>query len=207
MSLSRKAVTPLCRQIAAEHDGWRYVSEAFKNTTLKHSTLYIYPFWALQLSAQPKVILTNKKVNKLYKQYTDLSQPWAMKEEWISKTTILAPGATQDNMVYQKLVFTLEEAEVYIRDFFARGLAVIEKHYAYCNERELLENMPVNLEQNMGIGYCLSRVVLHDFDFVRRYVNDEIPTNTPKDKEIEDIKRLLPVWEKNYQETGSVFAK
>lgn len=93
------------------------------------------------------------------------------------------------------------------RDFFKRGLNIIQQYYYWQDEEELLINMPMNLEGFVGIGYCLSRVILYDFDFVYRYVNDEIKTITPKSTSIHEIKKMLPVWEKNYLETGSVFGK
>ena len=93
------------------------------------------------------------------------------------------------------------------RDFFKRGLNIIQQYYYWQDEEELLINMPMNLEGFVGIDYCLSLVILHDFDFVYRYVNDEIKTITPKSTSIHEIKKMLPVWEKNYLETGSVFGK
>ena len=202
-SLSKKDVAPICKKIASEHEGWQYTGDKFKYKNLKHSMPMIVPLWYFNIGAQPVVWLENKQTIKLYKQlgYTsESSYP-------ISEKTILRPGATLETQVYRKLVYTLSEAEEYIRDFFQRGLEVIQKYYSYTDEKELLENLPLDLEANMGIGYCLSRVVLHDFDFVRRYINDEIKTVNPKYKEIEKIRELLPVWEKNYQETGSVFGK
>lgn len=202
-SLSRKDVAPICKAIASQHEGWQYIGETFKYKNLKHSILMIEPLWYFNIGAQPVVWLENKQTTKLYKQLGNSHKV----SYRISEKTILRPGATLETQVYSKLVYTLPEAEEYIRDFFQRGLEVIQKYYPYTDEKELLENLPLDLEQNMGIGYCLARVVLHDFDFVRRYINDEIKTVNPKDKEIEKIRELLPVWEKNYHETGSVFGK
>ena len=129
------------------------------------------------------------------------------KEMWVSLKDILRPGATLETQVYQEFVHTMREAEVYIRDFFKRGLNIIQQYYHWQDEEELLANMPMDLEGFVGIGYCLSRVILHDFDFVRRYINDEIKTIAPKSTSIHEIKKMLPVWEKNYLETGSVFGK
>lgn len=196
-SITKKSVAPLCKQIASEYEGWQYTGERFSNKMLKHSTLYIVPFWSFTLSAQPSVLL----INKLSLQIND------KKEMWVSLKDILRPGATLETQVYRKFVHTMREAEVYIRDFFKRGLNVIQQYYHWQDEEELLANMPMDLEGSVGIGYCLSRVILHDFDFVRRYINDEIKTITLKSTSIHEIKRMLPVWEKNYLETGSVFGK
>lgn len=191
-SITKKSVAPLCKQIASEYEGWQYTGERFSNKMLKHSTLYIVPFWSFTLSAQPSVLLINKKINKLSLQIND------KKEMWVSLKDILRPGATLETQVYRKFVHTMREAEVYIRDFFKRGLNVIQQYYHWQDEEELLANMPMDLEGFIGIGYCLSRVILHDFDFVRSYVNDEIETITPKSTSIHEIKKMLPVWEKNY---------
>ena len=201
--LTKKDVAPICKKIASEHEGWEYVNEDFKYKNLKHSTLKIVPLWYFNLGAQPVVWLENKKTTKLYKFIRSGLEAYYS----ISIKPILRPDATLETQVYRKLVYTLEEAEVYIRDFFQRGLAVIEQYYPYTDEKELLENLPVHLEDMDGIGYCLARVVLHDFDFVWRYINDEIKTVNPKSRKLEKLKEMLPVWEKNYQETGSVFGK
>lgn len=206
-SLSIKDVAPLCKQIASEYEGWSYVAEHFKYPIDKHSTLFIEPLWSHHISAQPVVVLTNKKAAKLEKQALSDAPGWQSGLCWVSKKTILAPDATLETQVYQELVHNLTEAEVYIRDFFTRGLALIEQHYCYTDEEELLTKMPAYLDGNIGINYCLSRIVLHDFDFAYRYVNDEIKTRRPKHPWVERIKPYIPIWEENYRATGSVFAK
>lgn len=125
----------------------------------------------------------------------------------ISEKTILRPGATLETLVYDKVVYTLEEAEEYIRDFFQRGLKVIEQYYPYTDEKELLENLPVNLDGSMGMGYCLARVVLHDFDFVWRYINDEIKTVNPKSRFLPELKKILPIWEKTIRKQAACLAR
>lgn len=126
---------------------------------------------------------------------------------WVSKKHILAPDATLETQIYRKLVRNLADAEVYIRDFFTRGLALIEQHYCYTDEQELLIKIPAYLDDGYGINYCLSRVVLHDFDFAYRYVNDELKTRRPKHPWVERIKPYIPIWEENYKTTGSVFGE
>ena len=202
--LSKKAVTPLCKQIAAEHEGWRYVGEDFKKDIGKHSTISILPLWSLHLSAQPVVWLYNKKVTKLFKiiQPDDYGGGYP-----ISRKPILAPDAIYETQVYRKLVRNMEEAEPYIRDFFKRGLDVIEQHYNYTDEHELLENMPAEMEGVFGVGYTMSRVLLHDFDFARRYIRGELTEFPPHEDDVLEIGKMLPIWEKNYHETGSVFGK
>ena len=59
-SITKKSVAPLCKQIASEYEGWQYTGERFSNKILKHSTLYIVPFWSFTLSAQPSVLLIKK---------------------------------------------------------------------------------------------------------------------------------------------------
>lgn len=196
--LTKKDVSPICKNITDEFEEWSYTNSTFKKDIENHSTIYINPLWAMQLSAQPTVVLTNKKVNRLSKILFNETNCW------ISLKDILAPNATLPTHTYQKLVYTLQEAEDYIRDFFTRGLVIIDNYYNYLDESELLDNMPIDLEGNVGVGYCLSRIIRHDFETARKYANDEIKTIQPKHPWVEQIKSSLPIFEEKYQKTGSV---
>ena len=203
--LSRKDVAPICKQIAAEHEGWAYAAESFRYKIGNHSTIYIMPLWAFKLSAQPSVWLENKQTTKLIKQVREKYYGGGYP---ISTMRILRPGATLKTQVYQEFVYDLIAAERYIRDFFARGLRVIEQYYNYSDERELLENIPFQSDGGNAERYCYARIVLGDFEFVESFINDKIKTDVPKrEKFISIAKELLPVWKKNYQETGSIFGK
>lgn len=202
--LTKRSIAPLCKEIAATHPGWEYIAENFVNKTLKHSIFHIQPLWYSNIGAQPYVHLENKKATKLFREIWGKDY-YGVKFYSVSRKIILRPDAVLETQVYRKVVKTLKEADDYIRDFFQRGINVINTYYPYKEEHELLEKMPIDLEGSLGIGYCLAKAVLHDFDFIRSYINDEIKTIAPKDLEIEDLKKILPIWEQRYQETGSIF--
>lgn len=72
------------------------------------------------------------------------------------------------------------------------GVAFIERHYDLSDERALLEHLPpryetrhVNLpydemERQKGVMMCIVRILLGDFDFVKRYRSDDFETIFPK---------------------------
>lgn len=55
---------------------------------------------------------------------------------------ILSPDAHNHCMIYQKLVHSLPDAEVYIRDFFERGLDLVERYFSNPDEKEFLAGYP-----------------------------------------------------------------
>ena len=55
---------------------------------------------------------------------------------------ILSPDAHNHCMIYQKLVHSLPDTEVYIRDFFERGLDLVERYFSNPDEKEFLAGYP-----------------------------------------------------------------
>lgn len=194
--ISKKDVLPICKQIANEHVGWTYAAERFKKKISKNNTIIISPGWSFKLSAQPHVVLINKTANKLSKQV--FTEPYHSNEEWISVTRILAPDATLDTQVYQKFVHTLDEAEEYIRDFFARGLKIIDEQYNYTDEKELLEKAPFK-QRRSPLEYCFRRLVLHDFDFFHKLKANDL-------KHYKDGS-LAPIFDPEFSDTYKKYLK
>ena len=206
--MNKSEVKNFCIQLANEHLGWEYKANSFKNKTLKHSEVWIDTGWVLHLSAMPSVIVYNKSVNKIFKESFQDFQT-----KWTARMLILSPDAHNHCMIYQKLVHTLPDAEVYIRDFFERGLDLVERYFSNPDEKEFLAGYPIYGEfpapstddTYEGLGNCIARAILLDFDYVERFIKDDFPTVRPiYEPYRERVAQWLPIWKERAAETGSI---
>ena len=206
--MNKSEVKNFCIQLANEHLGWEYKANSFKNKTLKHSEVWIDTGWVLHLSAMPSVIVYNKSVNKIFKESFQDFQT-----KWTARMLILSPDAHNHCMIYQKLVHTLPDAEAYIRDFFERGLDLVERYFSNPDEKEFLAGYPIYGEfpapstddAYEGLGNCIARAILLDFDYVERFIKDDFPTVRPiYEPYRERVAQWLPIWKEHVAETGSI---
>ena len=206
--MNKSEVKNFCIQLANEHLGWEYKANSFKNKTLKHSEVWIDTGWVLHLSAMPSVIVYNKSVNKIFKESFQDFQT-----KWTARMLILSPDAHNHCMIYQKLVHTLPDAEAYIRDFFERGLDLVERYFSNPDEKEFLAGYPIYGEfpapstddAYEGLGNCIARAILLDFDYVERFIKDDFPTVRPiYEPYRERVVQWLPIWKERAAETGSI---
>ena len=207
--MNRKDVELLCKQLAAEHPGWEYQSHIFKNKSLAHSEIWIDPSWVLHLSAEPSVKVYNKSVTKVLKEcFQDLKPA-----PWVARMLILSPHAHNNVMIYRELVHTLPEAEAYIRDFFGRGLDLVNRYFNSPDETTFLSSYPIvgefpNPCADGGyeeLGNCIARAVLLDFEYVERFVKDDFPTDLPiYEPYRQRVAEWLPIWKQRAAETGSI---
>ena len=206
--MNKSEVKNFCIQLANEHLGWEYKANSFKNKTLKHSEVWIDTGWVLHLSAMPSVIVYNKSVNKIFKESFQDFQT-----KWTARMLILSPDAHNHCMIYQKLVHTLPDAEAYIRDFFERGLDLVERYFSNPDEKEFLAGYPIYGEfpapstddTYEGLGNCIARAILLDFDYVERFIKDDFPTVRPiYEPYRERVAQWLPIWKERAAETGSI---
>ena len=207
--LNKSDVKNYCIYLASQHPGWEYKSNIFKNKTLKHSEIWIDPGWVLHLSAEPYVRVFNKSVTKILKE--GFQDPYIPK--WTARMLILSPDAHNHCMIYQKLVHTLPDAEAYIRDFFERGLDLVERYFSNPDEKEFLAGYPIygefpnpsTAEGYEGLGNCIARAILLDFDYVERFIKDDFPTVRPiYEPYRERVAQWLPIWKERAAETGSI---
>lgn len=206
--LNKSDVKEFCIRLAGEYPGWEYKASVFKNKTLKHSEIWIDPGWVLHLSAEPYVRVFNQSVNKIFKEGFQDSQT-----KWTARMLILSPDAHNHCMIYQKLVHTLPDAEVYIRDFFERGLDLVERYFSNPDEKAFLAGYPIygefpnpsTAEGYEGLGNCIARAILLDFDYVERFIKDDFPTVRPIHEPYrERVAQWLPIWKERAAETGSI---
>ena len=131
---------------------------------------------------------------------------------------ILSPNAHNNNMIYQELVHTMPEAKRYIRDFFERGLDLVARYFSSPDEKVFLSSYPIEgefpnprtNEGHEGLGNCLARAVLLDFDYVERFIRDELPTQYghPIYESFRTrVAKWLPVWKERAEGTGSILKK
>ena len=133
--------------------------------------------------------------------------------KWTTRMLILSPDAHNNVMIYQKLVHTLPDAEAYIRDFFQRGLDLVERYFSSEDEKTFLNSYPIVGEFPQpcshagykGLGNCLARAVLLYFYYVERFVNADFPTDRPIHEPYRQrVAEWLPIWKQRAAETGSI---
>lgn len=175
--MKKEEIIDVCKKIAAEYPCWEFSAQAFKNKELKHSVKLIEPLWSFSPGtalAQPVAGFLHKDFAKIYKKLFGFSANWTSR---ISLEDVHEEYKYKDLRFYDVIA---DKAEENIREFFERGIQILESTYDFSSEKNLLEKMPIQLEHQSGVSYCLVRAYLGDFDFVRRYRNDEIKTEAPK---------------------------
>ncbi|MDO5686627.1 MAG: hypothetical protein Q4G42_04480 [Neisseria sp.] len=204
-------VIDICQNIAAQYPGWYYHAQKFKYKELSHSEIWISPSWVLHLSAEPSVMVYNKSVNKIIKE--GFKGERFYKTYWTCRMLILAPNAHNNVMIYRRLVHTLPDAEAYIADFFARGVDLVQRHFSSPDEKTFLSSYPIVGEfpdhgtddGYEGLGNCIARAVLLDFDYVERFIRDDFPTDRPiYEPYRERVKEWLPIWRERAERNGSI---
>ena len=207
-------VQEICQSIAAEYPCWQYLSHKFKYKGLSHSEIWIDPSWVLHLSAEPSVIIFNKSVRKIIKEA--FTQGFRNPSYWTCRMLILAPNAHNNVMIYRKLVHTLPDAEAYIADFFGRGVDLVNRYFSSKDETTFLSSYPIvgefpnpcTTQGYEGLGNCIARAVLLDFDYVERFIHNDFPTDRPiYEPYRERVKEWLPVWKQRAGQTGSILLK
>lgn len=211
--MDKKDVKEFCESLAAEHHGWVYHGSKFKYKELKHSEIQIDPSWVWHLSAEPSVRVFNYSVKKIIKE--SFVEGFRNVHYSTTRMLILSPDAHNNCMIYRELVHTMPEAEYYIRDFFERGLDLVERYFSSPDEKEFLSGYPIVGEFPQpssdagyeGLGNCLARAVILDFDYVERFIQDALPTwsGAPIHEVYRDrMAEWLPIWKERAERTGSI---
>ncbi|RPD83166.1 hypothetical protein EGK75_13285 [Neisseria weixii] len=214
--MNQKDVKEFCEHLASEYSGWVYQGSKFKNKELKHSEIQIDPSWVLHLSAEPSIRVYNQSVKKVIKE--SFIQGFINPDYCTARMLILHPNAHNNVMVYRELIHTMPEAEAYIRDFFKRGLDLVNRYFSSPDEKEFLSNYPIEAEfpnpcTDFGyesLGNCIARAVILDFDYVERFIRNELPIKrgVPIYEPYRTrVAEWLPIWKKRAELYGSILKK
>ena len=134
--MKKEEILDVCKKIAAECSGWEFSAQAFKNKELKHTVKLVEPLWSFSPGtalAQPLAGFLNKNVDKVYKYvYGDTGL-------WTSRVRL------ED--VYEEYKYTEfrfydvveDKAEEKIREFFERGIKILESTYDFSSEKTFLK--------------------------------------------------------------------
>ena len=175
--MKKEEIIDVCKKVVVDFPGWEFSAQVFKNKELKHSIKLVHPLWSFSPGtalAQPLSGFLHKEIDKVHKKLFGFSQGWTSN---IPLEDIYEEYKYKDLRFYDVIA---DKAEEKIREFFEKGIQIIESTYDFSSEQNLLEKLPVQLEHQDGISYCLVRGYLGDFNFVHRYRNDEIKTEAPK---------------------------
>lgn len=168
--LDKKAVEGICTKIALEYPGWEYSNKTFKNKSLKYAEKIIRFGWSysgLCSNFQPLLGIRHKKLCQEYKKIFGIGLEWISGES----LTEIAPEYRSFRFFtdYTQPGHDHAYMEQMIRGIFLRCAQEIDRIYNFNSETELIESFPVQLEFQGGMKYCLSRVYLGDFEYVRKY--------------------------------------
>ena len=215
MTLTRsKKIELLCKEIAQDYDGWEYSAKAFKNKCHKHTEMIVDMLWTgspISISSQPVVIVSNKKIEKIWKKYIVRSVGWTQ------FLRIMNPE--NPKLQYRARINDLkaDNAEGYIRDVLNIGIRMLEENWDFSSEENLLRNLPLDdptmparknqlLEDDLGTRYCIAKMLLGDFDYIGRFYRDEIETMRPKRKgDLEKLIARIPELKMAYEKKGILY--
>ncbi len=159
----------LCNEVAAEFANWSFVSEKFKNRTLKHTDLMVSPCFTFQggsdnpgCSMQPAVEVAHKRTIKLYQEIFGVkpSRTSFMRFQtvrnllheypenlrfqghvWLRRRPFVVTGIDKQEP-WPKTWIGFDEAKPAIKGMLADGITLIEKYYDLSSEENLLRNLP-----------------------------------------------------------------
>ncbi|MDF1762320.1 MAG: hypothetical protein P1U57_02825 [Oleibacter sp.] len=209
-----KQIELLCKKIAKDYEGWEYSAKSFKNKSHKHTDMIVNMLWTgspISISFQPVVIISNKKIEKIWKKYIVRSVGWTQ------FLRIMNPEDTK--LQYRARIKDIkgDNAEEYIREVLNIGIHMLEENWDFSSEENLLCNLPVNdstlpkgeaklLCGDLGTRYCIAKILLGDFEYIERFYYDEIETPLPKRKDdLEKIMQHIHELRSAYEKKGKLF--
>lgn len=216
MTVNRsKQIELLCKKIVQDYESWEYTANAFKNKSHKHTELMIDMLWtgsSVSISSQPVVIISNKKIEKIWKKYIVRSVGWTQ------FMRIMNP--VDQRLQYRARIKDLvaDNAEGYIRDVLNIGIRMLEENWDFSSEENLLRNLPADdptlsdgknglLEDDSGTRYCIARMLLGDFEYIQDFYNDEVKTKRPKRKaDLEKLMQHVADMKSAYDKQGILFS-
>ncbi|WP_157798575.1 hypothetical protein [Dyella ginsengisoli] len=167
MTTFKQNLSEICKEVAAEFNGWSFVSGKFKNGSLKHTDLIVDPGFAfdrVSTPLQPSVHINNKKSMNLYKSImgyqlsTSLVNFQAVAQElqylpdhlrltsWIFEDKACFASSGHPARAVEELVIDIKDVRPVLVAVMADGIAFIDRHYNLADERALLENLPPRYE-------------------------------------------------------------
>lgn len=212
MILSRKDVDPICKDIAKDMEGWEYIPSwhggSFKNKKYTiHSDAIINVGWIYNIMGTPAVEIYNKNVASILKEmYPDTPRTY---KNTIISMDILEPGATGEGRQYRKLIYSISEAEEYVREIIDMGLGLLDVYFPKNNnEIEFIRKYPINnifpdrsiVNKRESGANCISRAVILDFDYVEEFLE----AASPQSRFAMRVNQWLPIWKARAAETGSI---
>lgn len=183
-------IVNLCKSIAADIEGWKFVGGGFKDARMKHTDKLIDPLWSYSpgsVLTTPVAGVLHKEVEKIHKKIFGFSCYWTHRVSYKNYYQGYGRGGL-------RIVDIVEnDAESCIRKILEQGFSLLDKTYNFSSEKGLLESIPEDIEGADGVKYCIIRAYLGDLDYVRRYRFDEIKTERPK--KIEKIDQIIAHFE------------
>nr|WP_276509899.1 hemagglutinin repeat-containing protein [Gluconacetobacter entanii] len=175
MSVFKNDILALCREAIEGYDGWEFVSDQFRNKSLKHTTLVVEPGLRFdrvgplgEVMPFPVLFLDNKKTMRLYKKilgtsvhtsrvtFSDIRGSLNMLPEFLQST----PRFIQNRAMFIEAGGSdkpywrdANEFKDVIKRIFLQGVAFFESHYNFNSEKDMLEELPARYAVTASGGY------------------------------------------------------
>lgn len=210
-AIKKSDIFPLAEKVADEFDNWQFITNKFKNKTLKHTTLLVVPLFYFRngfCSGNPAFAINNNSINKLYKEATgEPLQYWTLSYRITPKAPQIDEFSGIRDM--RRTIMTMEHdnPEGWIRAFLKRGIEQIHETFDLSSEAGILSTLPEVYHGLDAAIVSIAKCMLGDFDFVFRLHAGEIvdPDEHPFNEELlEAVMKKIPEWKKLYDEQGYI---
>lgn len=186
MASFKPEIFQLCKEVAAEFEGWTFVGNVFKNKSLKHTDLIVSPGFNFyggdnpSCGVQPAVFVENKKSIKLIEKiigydvatsfitFQTIRNELQYYPQKMSSITIWRdyfPSFIDDGGLRQpwpEYWFSYDQSLPVLRAMLMDGIALLNKYYDVSSEENLLRNLPPKYQvaQGMNLEYDESKAVM-----------------------------------------------
>jgi hypothetical protein len=163
MSTFKGRLYDICNEVASEFQNWNFVSGAFKNESLKHTTLNINPSFSFVHNSTPltpAVIINHKRSMAIFKklngyvlstsivQFQNIAQLLKhMPDELrlgariVDDKSLWMTQAKPSEQVEKRWI-DITEARSLLRSVMLDGIEIIDKLYDLSSEQNFLRNLP-----------------------------------------------------------------
>jgi hypothetical protein len=213
MASHKPKILALCKQIASEHEGWRFVGGKFVNKISKDAHFIINPTFVFKGSYMFFRIWGGVKLPKICKMVDKISQAHFKMDEAIneqlhdinlnsltgSSFTFEGSKADSDELITQEMHRWINTASEYLT-----------QKWPVDNYHTLFEAMKKHTPCYIGLyGVALNCLAayLGKFDFVEQYFAGELEhadTRPIKKDTDERLLAILPEWKVEWDKTGTI---
>ena len=200
MSL-KSDIEVLCKEIAEDYPGWKYIAGQFKNDNLKHTHRVFDLMWTFragEAKLQTRTMLCNKNIISLS------NNIFGQKPNF---TSVVYHSRYVEGYVRPSAIYSLDDgsAEKKIRYEMDICMQILKEHYPYdesIDEITLLKKLPEKSMGLEGIEYCLVRAYLDDFGYVSDYCFNVNGKGNRRNRHLKRIDQIIEYYDLKQMKTS-----